>query len=91
MFKIIKTEKVIEEVERLNENTLGIIGEIVDSDTILVDLMENCDYKFFGFSQDIFEIWKSSIDKDAVERMFYEFTDMEFEEYLELCLKKITQ
>lgn len=80
---------LIEQVEKLNDNTPD--GMIVDADTILVDMIESCDYRFSGFSQDIFNIWKDSKDKKAVEQMFYEFTDMEFAEYLERCVKEITQ
>lgn len=82
------TEILIEEVEKLNANTPN--GVIVDSDTILVDLIENCDHEFSGISQDIFNIWKQSSDKKSVEQMFYEFTDMEFVEYLEKCKVEIT-
>ena len=83
------TEQIIKEVEELNNNTPN--GEIVDADTILVDLIENCDYEFSGFAQDIFNIWKESTDKQAVEQMFYEFTDMEFTDYLKKCKEKITR
>lgn len=83
-----KIERLIEEVERLNANTPD--GIIVDGDTILADLIENVDFKFNGLSQDIFNIWKEAKDKKAVEQMFFEFTDMEFDEYLEKCKKEIT-
>ena len=82
-------EKLIKEVEDLNNNTPD--GEIVDADTILVDLVQNCDYEFTGFAQDIFNIWKNSTDKKAVEQMFYEFTDMEFGSYLMKCKEEITR
>lgn len=82
-------EKLIKEVEDLNNNTPD--GEIVDADTILVDLVQNCDYEFTGFAQDIFNIWKNSADKKAVEQMFYEFTDMEFSSYLMKCKEEITR
>lgn len=83
------TEKMIKEVEELNNNTPN--GIIHDADTILVDLIENCDYKFSGFAQDIFNIWKNSTDKNAVEQMFYEFTDMDFVDYLKKCKEEITR
>lgn len=85
----IKTENLIKEVEKLNNNTPN--GIIVDTDTILKDLIDECDYEFTGFSQDIFNIWKNSKDKESVEQMFYEFTDMEFIDYLIKCKEEITR
>lgn len=82
-------EKLVREVEVLNNNTPD--GQIVDADTILVDLVEASDMQFNGFVQDIFNIWKKSSDKEAVEQMFYEFTGVEFEEYLLKCKNKITR
>lgn len=81
--------KMIEEVEKLHNNTPD--GIITDADTILVDLIEKCDYKFTGFAQDIFNIWKQSTDKEAIEQMFYEFTDTEFSDYLEDCINNISR
>lgn len=83
------TADLINEVRTRNSHTPN--GKIVDSDTILVDLIENCDYHFSGISEDIFRIWSESTNKTAVEKMFYEFTDMEFIEYLEKCKKEITR
>lgn len=82
-------EKLLREVEELNDNTPN--GVIKDADTILVDVLQNTDFEVTGFAQDIFNIWKSSIDKRAVEQMFYEFTGMEFYEYLEKCKKEISR
>lgn len=83
------TEVMIKEIEQLNDSTPD--GMICDADTILVDLIEECDYQFSGFAQDIFNIWKNSTDKKAVEQMFYEFTDMEFVDYLKKCKEEITR
>ena len=82
-------EKMIREVEELNNNTPN--GVIHDSDTILADIINACDFDLTGISQDIFNIWKNSTDKRAVELMFYEFTDMEFIDYLEKCKNEITR
>lgn len=84
-----KIESMIEEVEQLNANTPD--GIVVDGDTILADLIKDVDFEFNGLSQDIFNIWKKSNDKKAVEQMFFEFTDMEFDKYLEKCKKEISR
>ena len=84
-----KISKMVEQVEELNNNTPD--GIIIDADTILVDLIEKCNYEFNGFAQDIFNIWKNSNYKPAVAQMFYEFTDVEFEDYLEMCLEQISR
>ena len=55
------------------------------------DKIEENDFEFFGFAHDIFNIWKNSSDKEAVEQMFYEFTDMSFKEYLEKCKREISR
>ena len=83
------TREKIRKIELLNSNTPE--GVIIDSDTILADLLLNADNEVTGFSQDIFNIYKRSKDKDAVKQMFFEFTDMEFDDYLDKCLKEITR
>lgn len=82
-------EKFIEEIETLNNNVPN--GIITDADTILADLIKECDFEISGIAQDIFNIWKESSDKESVEKIFYEFTDMEFNKYLMKCLKEITR
>lgn len=79
--------EMIEQVERLNDNTPD--GIIIDADTILVDVLEDADHEFSGFAQDIFSIWQNSSDKKAVEQMFFEFTNTEFSEYLSRCIEEI--
>ena len=81
--------EMVKEVEKLNNNTPN--GVVSDADTILADIIANCDFEFTGFAQDVFNIWKSSTDKKAVEQMFYEFTDMEFVDYLRKCKEEITR
>lgn len=60
--------KTIKEVEDLNYDTPE--GIIQDSDTILVDLLNEADFEFSGISQDIFNIYKKSKDKEAVRDKF---------------------
>lgn len=83
------TREKIRQVELLNSSTPD--GMIIDSDTILVDLLLNVDNEISGFSQDIFNIYKRSKDKDAVKQMFFEFTGTEFDDYLDKCMKEITR
>lgn len=83
------TREKIRQVELLNSSTPD--GMIIDSDTILADLLSNVDNDVTGFSQDIFNIYKRSKDKDAVKQMFFEFTDTEFDDYLYKCMKEITR
>ncbi len=82
-------EELLKEVEELNANTPN--GMITDADTILVDLIDKNDFEITGIAQDIFNIWKNSSDKNAVEQMFFEFTDTEFKDYLETCKKEISR
>jgi hypothetical protein len=80
---------MIKEVEELNNNTPN--GIIINADIILAEIVEQCDFDLTGIVQDIFNIWKNSTDKKAVEQMFYEFTDMEFVDYLIKCKEEITR
>jgi len=82
-------QNLLLQVEKLNNNTSD--GLIINADTILIDLINANDFEFIGFAQDIFAIWKQSKDKQAVEELFYEFTDMEFTDYLLKCKNEITK
>ena len=82
-------EKLLKEVEELNNNTPD--GWIIDADTILVDMVQKNGFKITGIAQDIFNIWRNSSDKEAVEQIFFEFTDMEFKDFLEKCKEEITR
>lgn len=82
-----KLEMEIEKIEKMMENLPD--GMIRDADTVLADIMEDVDVKFPGVSQDIFNIWKNSSDKAAVEQMFYEFTGYEFPNFLEECQRTL--
>lgn len=84
-----KVLTLIKEVEELNNNTPE--GCIVDGDTILTDLIESSDFELSGMCQDIFNIWKNSTDKNAVEQMFFEFTSVEFIEFLKKCKEEISR
>lgn len=79
----------IDQVEELYSNTP--YGRIIDSDTILADLMDRADFKVTDESLKLFDIFKNTNDKQAFLEMFYFFTDTPFEEYLWLCIEKTTR
>ena len=80
---------MIDKVETLNNNTPN--GFIHDADTILADVISNADFEITGFANDIFNIYRNSLDKGAVMEMFYAFTGINFDEYLTMCLDNITR
>ena len=79
---------LLSEVEKLSQNTPN--GRIIDSDTILADIMDDADFQISGISQDIFNIWKNSNDKKAVEDLFEIFTEVKFEHYLSRCINEMS-
>lgn len=81
--------ELIRKVEFLNADTPE--GVICDADTILKDILAEQDFEITGMAQDIFNIYKKSGDKTAVKEMFFEFTGMDFDEYLNKCIKEITR
>lgn len=93
--------KLKNDIEKFKQkNNLNIIKKIrqlkekvefdgIDEDTILVDAIEACDFEMTGIAEDIFNIYEKSTDKKSLEQLFFEFTDMEFSEYLEKCIKRI--
>jgi len=85
----ISLEESVQKLEQLQKNTPD--GKIIDADTILCDMIEQCDFEISGISLDIMNIWKNSTDKKAVEDMFYTFTDIKFKEYLEYCIEEMTK
>lgn len=89
--KISKKDK-IEKVIHLFENTPD--GVVVDSDTILKDLCDQCNMEENGLSLDIFRTWnnaKTEQERKAIEGVFLIFTGTEFSEYVERCLAETTR
>lgn len=87
-------EKLLEEVRKLNNNTPD--GNIIDADTLLADITEqNVSEKegmrCNGLAEEIFGIWGYSSDKEAVESIFFTFTDVEFKDFLLMCKESITK
>ena len=52
--------------------------------------MDEQDFEVSGMAQDIFNIYHKSSDKQSVKEMFFEFTGMEFDQYLMKCSREIT-
>lgn len=81
--------ELIRKVECLNND--APYGVIRDADTILKDILDEQDFEITGIAQDIFNIYKKSTDKTSVKEMFFEFTGVDFDEYLNKCIKEITR
>lgn len=82
-------EMLVLKAKRLSENTPD--GIIVDGDIILCDIMQNADFEITGIAADIFNIWLASSDRESVERLFYNLTDVSFEEFVDMCIQKTTK
>lgn len=76
-------------IKKIRQSKEKVEFDGIDEDTILVDAIEACDFEFSGIAEDIFNIYEKSTDKKSLERLFFEFTDMEFSDYLEKCIKRI--
>ena len=66
-------------------------GIIVDGDTLLADIMEASDFQEFGTTEELIAIWKSTADKETFHRLFMLFAGIDFEDFLELAIKKTTR
>ncbi len=89
MFNEEKHIQMVNEVKRLYEQTPE--GQITDSDTILKDIMDEVSFEEIGLSTDILSIYLNSKDRQSVENLFFTFTGVEFEEYLEKCISDTTR
>lgn len=68
-------------------------GYIVDADTILHDIMSEADFEISGISSELFSTFLEASEegKEIVKKMFYLFTDLDFEEYVKMCIEKTTK
>lgn len=89
LFDGFSTDNLLKEVEKLNNNTPN--GVIQDADTILADIMSDCDWEIPGLATEVFETYKKSHDKQAVKNVFYALTGKEFDEFLKICTEHITK
>ena len=56
-----------------------------DSDTVLADIMNEVSFEETGLAKEIFDIYIRSSDRDSVANLFYAFTGVTLEEYIEKC------
>lgn len=89
---------LIDQVLRLHRNAPGGIAReehwVQDADTILSDLYEFGSDRILhkpGNAEKIIFIWKSSSDKDSVEKLFEAFVGMSFYKYLTYCRDHISR
>ena len=83
------TQELVDKVKDLLANTPN--GMVRDADTILYDAIEEADFEITGIAESVLRAWEKSTDKKSVEEMFYTFTDMHFEDFLERCIRKTTR
>lgn len=60
-------------------------GIVFDSDTVLADIMDEANFEETGIAKEIFDIYVRSADRDSVANLFYAFTGVTFEEYIQKC------
>ena len=87
--EIDELEKLVIEAKALAKNAPD--GFVVDGDTILCDIMEEADFEITGLAADIFDIWLKSSDRKSVEKLFYDLTDVDFEDFVNRCLDETTR
>lgn len=66
-------------------------GQIIDADTILADAVEAADFAMTGLGEETIQIWQRSCDRESVEQVFYNLAGIEFETYLDRCIKETTR
>lgn len=84
-----RTEEMIEKVERLNNNTPN--GAIVDADTILADILDTSNKEVSGIFEEIVGIYNQTNDKASFCELFYALTGKMFDEYLATCIHEISR
>jgi len=66
-------------------------GQIIDADTILADAVEAADFEMTGLGEETIRIWQRSNDRESLEQVFYNLAGIEFETYLDRCIKETTR
>lgn len=85
----VKHIQMVNQVKALYEQTPEC--SVVDSDTILKDIMDEVSFEETGLSMDIFNVYLKSKDKESLENLFYTLTGEKFEVYLDRCLAETTR
>ena len=78
--------------DKINEDIDEILSYTVinDANDVIIDeVQSNVDSFYWGVVDEIYDVWNSSIDKEAVEAMFKVFTGLNFEEFIAACKKKV--
>ena len=65
--------------------------ELREADAILYDSIEETKFEITGIAECVLRTWEKSSDKEAVEEMFYVFTNMQFEDFLNKAIAAITR
>lgn len=82
-----------DEIDALFKKAADVYGNAArgdgaaDADTILAGIMENQEFDYEVFD-DIIGIYRDSGDKKSIRAMFFEFTGVEFEDYLRRCIEE---
>lgn len=89
------TEYMIEQIEDKTKNRVKALPMCGgrDADTVLCDMMEQTDFERNRIAKDIFISWKYSDEsaRDAIEHMFYLFTEVPFDAFLMRCDKALSK
>lgn len=67
------------------------INELHDPDTILADVVDVASCCETGIAEEVFSIWENSLDKKAVEELFYSLCGVAFKDYLGQCIENTYQ
>lgn len=88
------TEYMIEQIEDKTKKKAKVLPMLRghDADIVLCDMMKQTDFERNGIAQDIFIAWKYSDEnsRDAIEKMFYLFTEVPFDAFLMRCDKALS-
>lgn len=77
-------------ISEIGELDAAVDDYELSSDMILNEMIiRNEDTGFEGAVNEIFEIWKSSTDKEAVQEMFKVFTGERFDYFLQECKRRM--
>ena len=87
------TKMLFKEVIQLNENLMnnGSCNLNAGPDAVLQQIMRDKAENFKYSSNELFEIYKKTVDEGAFEQMFKLFTGITFYEYLKKCKEAIDQ